>query len=110
MPTDFKLPELGENVTVGDVVRVLVSTGDTIATDQPILELETDKATIEVPSSVAGTVRDVRVKAGDKVKVGQTVLTVDEGGEAAAKAPKAAAASEPARAESTPDDAPKPQP
>jgi pyruvate dehydrogenase E2 component (dihydrolipoamide acetyltransferase) len=110
MPTDFKLPELGENVTAGDVVRVLVSTGDTIVTDQPILELETDKATIEVPSSVAGTVREVRVKAGDKVKVGQTVLSVDEGGEAAAKAPKAAAAPEPARAEPKPDDAPTPQP
>ena len=49
MPTEFKLPELGENITAGDVVRVLVSAGDTIAKDQPVLELETDKATIEVP-------------------------------------------------------------
>ena len=52
MPTEFKLPELGENVTAGDVVRVLVAAGDTVAKDQPVLELETDKATIEVPSSV----------------------------------------------------------
>jgi pyruvate dehydrogenase E2 component (dihydrolipoamide acetyltransferase) len=89
MPTDFKLPELGENVTAGDVVRVLVSAGDTIAKDQPLLELETDKATIEVPSTVSGTVRDIRVKQGEKVKVGQVVLTVDEGG---AGAPKQAAA------------------
>src|SRR3982750_246584 len=74
--TDFKLPELGENITAGDVVRVLVKPGDTIAKDQPVLELETDKATIEVPSSVAGVVKDIKVKTGDKVKVGQAILSV----------------------------------
>src|SRR5678815_4279852 len=89
MPTDFTLPELGENVTAGDVVRVLVNPGDSVAKDQPVLELETDKATIEVPSSVAGTVKDVRVKQGERIKVGQVVLTVDDGGTAVA--PKAAA-------------------
>ena len=74
--TDFRLPELGENVTAGDVLRVLVKPGDTVAKDQPVLELETDKATIEVPSSVAGQIKDVKVKAGDKVTVGQAILTV----------------------------------
>ena len=58
LATDFTLPELGENITAGDVLRVLVKPGDTLAKDQPVLELETDKATIEVPSSVAGTVKD----------------------------------------------------
>jgi pyruvate dehydrogenase E2 component (dihydrolipoamide acetyltransferase) len=87
MPTDFTLPELGENITAGDVVRLLVKAGDTIAKDQPVLELETDKATIEVPSSVAGTVKELKVKQGEKVKVGQVVLTVDDG---AAKAEKPA--------------------
>src|SRR5204862_199975 len=86
---DFTLPELGENIAAGDVVRVLVSPGDTIAKDQPVLELETDKATIEVPSSVSGTVGEVRVKPGDKVKVGQVVLTIDDG--AAGKGKKAEA-------------------
>ena len=91
MPTDFTLPELGENVTAGDVVRVLVSPGDTVAKDQPVLELETDKATIEVPSNVAGTVKDVRVKQGERIKVGQVVLTVEDGaGAAAAKGDGAA--------------------
>jgi pyruvate dehydrogenase E2 component (dihydrolipoyllysine-residue acetyltransferase) len=85
MPTEFKIPELGENVTAGDVVRVLVKAGDTIEKDQPVLELETDKATIEVPSSVAGVVKEIRVKAGDKVKVGQAILVLDDAGEAAAK-------------------------
>jgi pyruvate dehydrogenase E2 component (dihydrolipoamide acetyltransferase) len=75
--TDFTLPELGENVPSGDVLRVLVKAGDVIAKDQPVLELETDKATIEVPSSVAGRVKEIKVKAGDKVKVGQSILAVD---------------------------------
>src|SRR5437667_5830598 len=81
---DFTLPELGENIAAGDVLRVLVKPGDTLAKDQPVMELETDKATIEVPSSVAGRVTDVKVKAGDKVKVGQAILSVDEAGAAAA--------------------------
>ena len=61
MPTDFLLPELGENVATGDVLRVLVKAGDTLTKDQPVLELETDKATIEVPSSVAGQVKEIKV-------------------------------------------------
>jgi pyruvate dehydrogenase E2 component (dihydrolipoamide acetyltransferase) len=80
---EFKLPELGENVTAGDVMRVLIKPGDAVANDQAVLELETDKATIEVPSSVVGTVKDVKVKAGEKVKVGQIIFTVDEAGAAA---------------------------
>src|SRR3954465_10853140 len=79
---DFTLPELGENISAGDVLRVLVKAGDTLAKDQAVLELETDKATIEVPSSVAGTVGEIKVKPGDKVTVGQVILTVAESGEA----------------------------
>jgi pyruvate dehydrogenase E2 component (dihydrolipoamide acetyltransferase) len=97
MPTEFKLPELGENIATGDVVRLLVSAGDSIAKDQPVLELETDKATIEVPSSVGGTVKDVKVKAGDKVKVGQVILLVEEGA-GAAKAGEATPQPQPAGA------------
>src|SRR4051812_1666980 len=92
---DFTLPELGEQIEAGDVLRVLVKPGDAIAKDQPILELETDKATIEVPSSVAGTVKEIKVKAGEKVKVGATILTYDAGagGDAGtAASPKAAPA------------------
>jgi len=75
MALEFKVPELGENVEKGDVVRVMVKAGDVIAVDQAVFELETDKATIEVPSTVAGTVGEVRIKQGDKVKPGQVVLT-----------------------------------
>jgi pyruvate dehydrogenase E2 component (dihydrolipoamide acetyltransferase) len=76
---ELKLPELGENVETGDVLRVLVSPGETISKDQPVLELETEKATVEVPSSVAGVVQEVKVKPGDKVKPGQVILTVGDG-------------------------------
>ncbi len=78
MALEFKVPELGENVEKGDVVRVMVKTGDVVAVDQAIFELETDKATIEVPSTVAGKVTNVAIKPGDKVKPGQVVLTVEE--------------------------------
>ena len=77
--SEFVLPNLGDGVAQGDVLKVLVKAGDTIKIDQPIVELETDKATIEVPSDVAGVVQEVRVKAGDKVKPGQAVLTLSNG-------------------------------
>ncbi len=83
---DFVIPELGENVAGGDVVRVMVKPGDALRKDQPVLELETDKATIEVPSSVEGDVKELKVKPGDKVKVGQLVLTVDADGKASTSA------------------------
>jgi pyruvate dehydrogenase E2 component (dihydrolipoamide acetyltransferase) len=89
---DFTLPELGEGIASGDVLRVLVKPGDTITKDQAVLELETDKATIEVPSSVGGQVKDVKVKPGDKVKVGQTILSVEGDGAAASKPEEKAAA------------------
>jgi pyruvate dehydrogenase E2 component (dihydrolipoamide acetyltransferase) len=78
MTTEFKLPELGENVQAGDVINVLVTAGDTITENQPVLELETDKATVEVPSSVSGVIKTVHIKQGDTVKAGQVILTVEE--------------------------------
>jgi pyruvate dehydrogenase E2 component (dihydrolipoamide acetyltransferase) len=76
---EFTIPNLGDGVAQGDVLKVLVKPGDAIKVDQPVLELETDKATVEVPSTVAGTIREVKVKAGDKVKPGQSVLVLDNG-------------------------------
>jgi pyruvate dehydrogenase E2 component (dihydrolipoamide acetyltransferase) len=110
--TDFKVPELGENVAGGDVTKVLVNVGDTITREQPVLELETDKATIEVPSSVAGVVKEVRVKKGDKVKVGAVVLTVDapSGNGAGNGSAGAAAAAAPAPKAAAPAAAPDPAP
>ena len=98
MATDFELPNLGEQVTGGDVLNVLVKPGDVLAKEQTVLELETDKATIEVPSSVAGKIPEVKVKAGDKVKVGQVILTVDSASAGAAAPAPAAAAPRPVEA------------
>jgi pyruvate dehydrogenase E2 component (dihydrolipoamide acetyltransferase) len=101
MATEFVLPNLGENVEKADVSRVLVSVGDLITKDQPAFELETDKATVEVPSSVAGKVIEIRVKPGDKAKVGQVLLTVEEAATSASDSSAASAsASKPEAAES----------
>ena len=85
MTTEFKLPELGENVEGGDVVGVLVKVGDTVSVDQPVLELETDKATIEVPSSVSGVIEEIMVEEGGRAEVGQVIFTVDADGAAPKK-------------------------
>lgn len=77
--TEFKLPELGENVHQGDLVRLMIAPGTTVSEGQPVMELETDKAVVEVPSSVSGTVKDVLVKQGEKIKVGQVIFTVENG-------------------------------
>lgn len=77
--TEFKLPELGENINQGDLVRLMVSPGSKISAGQPVMELETDKAVVEVPSSVTGTVKDVQVKQGEKIKVGQVIFTLQAG-------------------------------
>jgi pyruvate dehydrogenase E2 component (dihydrolipoamide acetyltransferase) len=109
MPVEFTLPELGENVEKADVSRVLVAVGDLVQKDQPLVELETDKATIEVPSNVSGKIAEIRVKAGEKVKVGQAVLTIepDAAGQAAPAAPaESKAAAAPAKAETKPSTTP----
>lgn len=85
MATEFKLPELGENIESADIIKVLVKPGDMIEKEQSIIEIETDKATIEVPSNVSGKITEVLVKTGDSVKVGQTIIKVDEGGKTEAK-------------------------
>ena len=86
MATEFKLPEVGEGIESGTVVSVLVSVGDRVEVDQPVLELETDKAVVEVPSSVAGVVESVAVEEGQEVDIGSVVLTVAEGAGDAAEA------------------------
>jgi len=75
---NFKIPELGENIKSASVVKVLVSAGDTIELDQPLLELETDKATIEVPSDIAGKVVSISVSDGDTVGIGQEVMAIED--------------------------------
>jgi pyruvate/2-oxoglutarate dehydrogenase complex dihydrolipoamide acyltransferase (E2) component len=82
MVTEIKLPELGEEVNEGDIVAVLVSVGDRIERDQNVVEIETDKATLEVPCSLAGTIVKVHVTSGDRIKVGDPIVSVEADAEA----------------------------
>ena len=77
MPIDVKLPELGENIEAGDVAAVLVSPGDRVEKDAPLVELETDKAVVEVPAPEAGVVTAIHVKAGDTIRVGDTIASLE---------------------------------
>lgn len=85
MSKDFKLPSLGEEVEEGDIVAVLVSQGDEIDPDQNVVEIETDKATIEVPCPFGGKVSKVHVREGDHIKVGDALISVDGAGAAEGK-------------------------
>ncbi|WP_221089929.1 dihydrolipoyllysine-residue acetyltransferase [Deinococcus aquaedulcis] len=84
MATELKLPDVGDNIEQGTVVTVLVGPGDIIQAGQPIIEIETDKAVVEVPAESGGTVEAVNVKVGDTVKVGGVIVTL--GGAAAGDA------------------------
>ncbi len=86
MPIDFKLPDLGENVTSGDVVAVLVGEGDVIQSGQGVIEMETEKAVAEVPCPHGGRVVKIHVSKGDTLRVGATVLTLEPEGAGAARA------------------------
>lgn len=100
MAVEIRLPELGDGIESGDVLEVLVHEGDVIAKEQGLIELETDKATVEVPSSHAGKVSKIHVGRGDTVKVGAVLVTL----EAEAKGPASR------EAPSAPSKAPTPQP
>jgi pyruvate dehydrogenase E2 component (dihydrolipoamide acetyltransferase) len=92
MAYEFKLPDLGEGLTEGEIARWLVSEGQEIAEDDPLVEIQTDKTTVEIPSPAAGTVSSILVDEGKVVPVG-TVLVVIGGDGAQAQAPKPAAES-----------------
>ncbi|MBI2824717.1 MAG: 2-oxo acid dehydrogenase subunit E2 [Planctomycetia bacterium] len=108
MAIEFKLPDLGENVESGDVLSVLVHEGDTIEANQNVIELETDKATVEIPCPHAGRVAKIHVQPGQTVPIGTLLLSIEasaaKDGDAPAKAPAkpAASASKPAGKEATP--------
>ena len=89
MATELKLPDLGEGIADADVLSVLVSAGQSVAKDDPIIEIESDKATLEVPAELAGTVTQVLVSAGDTLQVGQTILELEASDSAADAKPQA---------------------
>ena len=77
MATEFRLPEVGENIETGQVVKVLVNVGDTIEAGQSVLELETDKAVVEVEVTFGGTIKEVHVTEGQEIEVGHLILTLE---------------------------------
>src|ERR1700755_3051314 len=93
---NVKLPDVGEGVTEGELVRWLVKIGDAVKADQPVVELMTDKATVEVPTPFAGVVKELKYKEGDVVPIESVLLVLDTDG-AGAAAPKPAAAAAPAK-------------
>lgn len=86
---NIQLPELGEGVTEGELVKWLVKPGDQIEADQAVAEMMTDKATVEVPSPSAGVVKDLKAQEGDVVEVGQILLVLDSAGAAVKEDPAA---------------------
>ncbi len=131
MATDFRVPDLGENVESGDIVNVLVKEGDEIQADQSVMEIETGKAVVELPCPVGGRITKVHVHKGSKVKVGDALLTLESASAAASKPavaaasaakpspkpakeappePPAAAAQKPAKAETPPPEPAAPEP
>lgn len=106
MATDVKLPELGEGVTEGELVKWTVKVGDTVKPDQTVAEIMTDKATVEVPSPVAGVVKELKFKPGQIIKVESVILTLDGAGAVPQKAAPAPQAAAPAPAAAKPAAAP----
>ena len=78
MAFEFKLPDLGEGLEEGEIVEWLVKEGDTLTEDQPMVKVLTDKAEVEIPSPKAGTVAKLHTQNGDKVKVGATIIEINE--------------------------------
>jgi pyruvate dehydrogenase E2 component (dihydrolipoamide acetyltransferase) len=107
---DVKLPHLGEGADSGTVVNLFVKEGDQIAKDQPILELENEKAVATIPSTAAGTVVKIFVKTGDKISVGQKLVSLTGDGAGAAAAKPAAEAPKPKAKAATPEPEPEPEP
>lgn len=116
MATEVKLPELGEGVTEGELVKWLVNIGDSVKPDQPVAEVMTDKATVEVPTPVGGVVKELKFKVGDVIPTEKVILILDgaaglgAGANAAAPAPAAKPAAQPAAAAPAPTASTKPQP
>ncbi len=77
---EFKLPDIGEGVVEGEIVRWLVNEGDVLREDQPMVEIMTDKATVEIPAPRAGRVAKRMYAEGQSCRVGQTLIAIDEGG------------------------------
>jgi pyruvate dehydrogenase complex dihydrolipoamide acetyltransferase long form len=104
----FRLPDVGEGIAEAEIVKYLVKEGEAVNADQPVVQIETDKAVVDLPSPVSGTVAEIPLKPGDTVRVGDTLLVIETEAGAAAESPRIAAAkAEPERAQPLEPDAPR---
>jgi len=110
MATEIKLPSLGEGVESGDVLEIYVKVGDVVKPEQSLLELETDKATVAVPSPLSGKILSIAIQEGDTVKVGQVIGTIEATAAASSPAPTPPAPTPAPPAASAPKPAPSPAP
>ncbi|TDD60791.1 2-oxoglutarate dehydrogenase, E2 component, dihydrolipoamide succinyltransferase, partial [Kribbella antibiotica] len=106
MPTSVSLPALGESVTEGTVTRWLKQVGDTVAVDEPLLEVSTDKVDTEIPSPVAGTLLEIKAAEDETVEVGAELAVIGDAGESTGSAPAEAPAAEAPAAEAPAEQAP----
>ena len=81
MALEFRFPDVGEGIHEGEIVRWLVKEGDSVRPDQPLVEVETDKAVVEIPAPRAGTILHMAVGAGEKIQVGEVLVVIGEAGE-----------------------------
>jgi pyruvate dehydrogenase E2 component (dihydrolipoamide acetyltransferase) len=101
MVREFKLPDVGEGLTEAEIVNWLVEPGDTVTEDQPVAEVETDKAVVEVPAPVNGTVREILAEEGEMVPVGTVIITFDVEGEEPEPDAETTAEAEPTESDET---------
>lgn len=99
MPTDVVMPQMGESITEGTITKWLKKPGDSVERDEPLFEISTDKVDAEIPSPVAGTLKEIKIAEGTTVQINTVVAVIDGAGSAAAPAPAAAAPAAPAKAE-----------
>ena len=110
MATEIKLPSLGEGVESGDVLEIYVKVGDVVKPEQSLLELETDKATVAVPSPLSGKILSIAIQEGDTVKVGQVIGTIEATAAASSQASSQAPTPAPSAASAPKPTAPSPAP
>ena len=110
MGREFRLPDLGEGLTEAEIVEVLVREGDVIAEDTPLLEVETDKAKVEIPSPMGGRVEAIHVTPGQTVKVGAVLVTFGDAADAAGVVTRAAPRPATAAPSTAPASSPRPAP
>src|SRR5580765_2385342 len=99
MAADVVMPQMGESIFEGTITKWLKKPGDKVERDEPLFEISTDKVDAEIPSPIAGVLKDIKVKEGQTVPINTVVATIDGAGGAAAGAPAPASAPAPAKAE-----------